>query len=63
MEYDLIPETIIDSLYKRGMRKEDIENSTPEYLFEEYLNWLGFTGYGKQFIRDIDTLRKAKKAI
>ena len=62
MEYDLIPEIIIDSLYKRGLRRADIENSTPEVLFEEYLNWLGFTGYGAQFIRNIDSLRKAKKA-
>tara|TARA_R110002020_G_scaffold147185_2_gene322329 strand:+ start:1272 stop:1463 length:192 start_codon:yes stop_codon:yes gene_type:complete len=63
MEYDLIPENILEDLINRGLTREDIENSTPQKLFDEYLAWNGFIGWAGTFADAIDDLRSAQKAI
>ena len=62
MEVSLIPDHILDDLHSRGLNDADIESSTPEHLFNEYLNWNGIIGYGDTFIEAIDSLRSAEKA-
>lgn len=63
MEYDLIPEDILEALKNRGLTREDIETSTPNKLFDEYARWHGFSGWSGTFINAIDELRYARKAI
>jgi len=62
MEISMIPDNILDDLASRGMTAEQIESSTPEHLFDEYLQWHGLQGYTSSFLDAIDSLRAAKKA-
>lgn len=62
MEYDLIPEFVLEALHKRGLTRVAIEASDPEELFKDYLEWYGFCGWSGSFITCLDELRKAKKA-
>jgi len=61
VEIGMIPEDIIEALEGRGLTAHDIENATPDELFIQYTEWVGFRGYGKQLIGALDTLRYAKK--
>ena len=50
---------VLDDLRSRGLTDEEIENFTPDHLFNEYCDWLGFIGWGPTLISSIDSLRDA----
>lgn len=61
MKISMIPDYILDDLASRNMTTEQIESSTPEALFDEYLMWNGFYGHAPTFIDVIDSLREAEE--
>jgi hypothetical protein len=59
MEYNKMPDFVIDALHLRGHKTQDISAMTPEEAFVEYCDWHGLCGWGSILISALDSLRAA----
>ena len=55
-----IPSHILSDLRER-LTDEEIEGSSPEYLFNEYCEWNGLRGWGQSLVWTLDSLRSVGK--
>ena len=57
IDIEKIPSNIMDDLNDRGLSADFIRRSSPEFLFSEFCEWNGLTGWGPMLISSLDALR------
>ena len=58
MDINKIPPKILKDIRER-CTEEEIKGCSPEYLFNEYCEWHGLSGWSDDLIQTIDSLRAA----
>lgn len=60
LDFDKIPERVIDDLSERGWSDSDIEKMSPEQAFSEFCNWNGLINWGPSLWGVVKDLEKAE---
>jgi hypothetical protein len=61
MNTELIHGFILDDLVERGLTPDDIEKAGADYLFSEFCEWNGLSGWSDTLSIVLDNLREAAK--